>query len=276
MKKFIPILVLCTIIPQLAFASWWNPLSWKIFKKSDTKTQIINVEKDIKSISPNTQVATSSKEKTELEMLKKDNEKLKMQVEAERLQAEKVKIEARLEQVKAEKVKAEAERARIEIEKAKINAEPKTFTLPSGVVVDKNGNILESFKRNEVSVESAKIENIISFEEIKGSYQNRTAEAYFRAKNESNTEAHIAQVNFKINGYGFSPNNGSDINICFRDNLQTYGCSLIELNVKDSKTPFSVVSLIEFEKPLIIYEKSHQDFTVFFYSKPNPFILKFT
>ena len=29
MKKLLPILILALIIPQVAFAAWWNPLSWR-------------------------------------------------------------------------------------------------------------------------------------------------------------------------------------------------------------------------------------------------------
>jgi hypothetical protein len=41
MKKFLLILLTITLLPQVAFAAWWNPLSWKIIKKTDSKTQIL-------------------------------------------------------------------------------------------------------------------------------------------------------------------------------------------------------------------------------------------
>ncbi len=44
-KFFIILLLVCFIVPQIAFASWWNPFSWNIwnniFHRSDTKTQIL-------------------------------------------------------------------------------------------------------------------------------------------------------------------------------------------------------------------------------------------
>lgn len=49
MKKYISILILALfIIPSLAFASWWNPFTWKIFKKREPapQVQVINTEKE--------------------------------------------------------------------------------------------------------------------------------------------------------------------------------------------------------------------------------------
>jgi hypothetical protein len=40
-KYLFTILLVCFIIPQIAFASWWNPFSWKIFNRTDTKTQVL-------------------------------------------------------------------------------------------------------------------------------------------------------------------------------------------------------------------------------------------
>ncbi len=37
------IIVLAFIVPQIAFAAWWNPLDWKIFRGADTKTQIVEM-----------------------------------------------------------------------------------------------------------------------------------------------------------------------------------------------------------------------------------------
>jgi hypothetical protein len=49
MKKYFGVLFLImVIIPSVAFASWWNPLSWKIFKKKEPapQVQVINTEKE--------------------------------------------------------------------------------------------------------------------------------------------------------------------------------------------------------------------------------------
>jgi len=39
-KKIIPLLIVAILIPQVAFAAWWNPFSWKIFTRIfNTKTE---------------------------------------------------------------------------------------------------------------------------------------------------------------------------------------------------------------------------------------------
>ncbi len=48
MKKYFSILLLIVfIVPAIASASWWNPFSWKVFKKKQVapQVQIINTEK---------------------------------------------------------------------------------------------------------------------------------------------------------------------------------------------------------------------------------------
>jgi hypothetical protein len=44
MKRLVPILLIAILLPQVALASWWNPLSWKIFYKKDVKTEILNTK----------------------------------------------------------------------------------------------------------------------------------------------------------------------------------------------------------------------------------------
>lgn len=34
-------MLIAILLPQVAFAAWWNPISWKIFHRTDTKTQIL-------------------------------------------------------------------------------------------------------------------------------------------------------------------------------------------------------------------------------------------
>ena len=49
MKKYISILILALfIIPSVALASWWNPFTWKIFKKKEPapQVQVVNTEKE--------------------------------------------------------------------------------------------------------------------------------------------------------------------------------------------------------------------------------------
>jgi len=49
------------IIPQITFAAWWNPLSWKVFNRTDTKTQILeNRVKELENRLENKTATTSS------------------------------------------------------------------------------------------------------------------------------------------------------------------------------------------------------------------------
>jgi len=75
MKKTISILVLALIIPQIAFASWWNPFSWKIwnmFNGNDAETQIL--EDRIKDLEDKlSEVSTSTAETESIVPEKKVN-----------------------------------------------------------------------------------------------------------------------------------------------------------------------------------------------------------
>jgi hypothetical protein len=66
MKKYISVLFLLTfIIPSIAFASWWNPFTWKIFQKEQVSQ--VQVEKTLeeKIVEPtSTSPATSPVEET--------------------------------------------------------------------------------------------------------------------------------------------------------------------------------------------------------------------
>lgn len=49
MKKYLPVLFLVVfLVPSIAMASWWNPFTWKIFKKREPapQVQVINTEKE--------------------------------------------------------------------------------------------------------------------------------------------------------------------------------------------------------------------------------------
>lgn len=57
MKKYLTILFLIVFItPSIAYASWWNPFSWKVFNKSPE----VKIEKTVVTQNPNS-VSTSSK-----------------------------------------------------------------------------------------------------------------------------------------------------------------------------------------------------------------------
>jgi hypothetical protein len=72
-KTLIPLILLALIVPQIALASWWNPFSWSIFHRTETKTEVLEkkiqeLEAKLSTASPTTSVittaeATSSKKK---------------------------------------------------------------------------------------------------------------------------------------------------------------------------------------------------------------------
>ena len=74
-KKYIltTIALIVFVAPQVVFASWWNPLTWKVFKflqKSEVKTeQVMNAQEGL-----NTE---NNDQPSELEELKKEIEELK-------------------------------------------------------------------------------------------------------------------------------------------------------------------------------------------------------
>lgn len=77
MKKYLLVLFLSAlIIPQITFAAWWNPFTWKIFNKANTKTQILEkrvaeLEQKLSSIATST--ATTTKIQTSV---KKQNNQI--------------------------------------------------------------------------------------------------------------------------------------------------------------------------------------------------------
>jgi len=67
MKNKISIFVLLVtiLIPQVVSASWWNPLSWKIFNRENNKTQIL--ENRMQELENKLQTATTSTKQSNLE-----------------------------------------------------------------------------------------------------------------------------------------------------------------------------------------------------------------
>lgn len=64
------VVVLAFIVPQIAFAAWWNPISWfngwNFFHRTDTKTQVLEnrvkeLEKQLEGTATSTAVATTTK-----------------------------------------------------------------------------------------------------------------------------------------------------------------------------------------------------------------------
>ena len=66
------VIVLAFIVPQIAFAAWWNPISWfngwNIFYRTDTKTQVLKnrvkeLEKKLENTATTTKAAVPVKAK---------------------------------------------------------------------------------------------------------------------------------------------------------------------------------------------------------------------
>ncbi len=121
MKKIIPILLLAFIIPQFAFASWWNPFSWEIFGKNE-----VPVENKIDIGSTNLTSTSNDVSKT------KNNEVEKPKKEVAGLK----------KQVSNNKPKAVVFSTPTPANTAPIVVKPKTFILPSGAVIDDKGNLI--------------------------------------------------------------------------------------------------------------------------------------
>ncbi len=68
-QAFVVLAVSIFIVPQIAFAAWWNPISWfngwNIFHRTDTKTQVLEnrvkeLEKRLENTASSTPVATTT------------------------------------------------------------------------------------------------------------------------------------------------------------------------------------------------------------------------
>jgi len=73
MKRLIPLFCVAILVPQMAFAAWWNPFSWKIF------TRIFTPRTEVVEVIPIATSADSDTEITEIEKLRVEVEELKRQ-----------------------------------------------------------------------------------------------------------------------------------------------------------------------------------------------------
>jgi len=75
MKKLLPIIFLILIIPQIAFASWWNPFSWNIFRWGPSKTEVL--ENRVKELEGKLQTnSTTNTPTTTAPVIKKETKKV--------------------------------------------------------------------------------------------------------------------------------------------------------------------------------------------------------
>jgi len=125
-KIFITLIIVSFIVPQIAFASWWNPFSWKIFdilrKPQATFTAIVNkltnqsVDKQANLEREQNQKIIDNNSEIGQDEVKNEETQQKSTNEQENA---KNKDEAELLKLIEENKKLKAEQARQELEKIK-------------------------------------------------------------------------------------------------------------------------------------------------------------
>jgi len=136
------------VIPQMTFASWWKPNTWKIFnRKSEVKIeQKIIATSTLNNIVRMEKATTTEKNEQKSEEAKKNNqskeiEKLKKEVEALKQKQSQFKI---IEKITEKPIIAEKK----ESSSSQTKQNENIVTLPNGAVVemDANGNIARIIK----------------------------------------------------------------------------------------------------------------------------------
>jgi len=151
-KIFLSIAILAIslfIVPQMTFASWWKPNTWKIFnRKSEVKTEqkIIATSTPNNVISQTEKATTTEKIEQKSEEAKKNDqskeiEKLKKEVEVLKQKQPQIKI---IEKITEKPIIAEKK----ESSSSQTKQNENIVTLPNGAVVemDESGNIVRTIK----------------------------------------------------------------------------------------------------------------------------------
>lgn len=128
MKKYIAVLFLIMFIaPSVAFASWWNPFTWKIFKKKEPvpQVQVINTEKEK---TPEEKIAELQKQ---LDELKNENKSIEPSKETDATKKVEVKKNTSSVSVK------NTEQANKLSEQAKVEAELKAKFAEQDALIEK-------------------------------------------------------------------------------------------------------------------------------------------
>jgi len=275
------------IIPQMTFASWWKPNTWKIFnKKAEVK-----IEQKIIATSTLNNVISQTEKATTTPMLSRSSgqsvgaEKIEQKSEEAKKNDQSKEIEKLKKEVEALKQKQSQFKIIEKITEKPIIAEKKEssssqtkqneniVTLPNGSVVemDTNGNISRTIKEapqqiytpvqtSNLNKESSKF---ITIKELDGSYQqkNRIADLYFSIYNNSDTEAHVNLVNMQLFGYGFLPD--TEAIAYLQDNTgQTLGFTPLQHSSKSATSSITIQLDINLSQPLVIYEKSQKNFRI--------------
>src|SRR3989338_1293862 len=181
------------IIPQMTFASWWKPNTWKIFnRKSEVKTEqkIIATSTPNKVISQTEKATTTEKIEQKSEEAKKNNqskeiEKLKKEVEVLKQKQPQIKI---IEKITEKPIIAEKK----ESSSSQTKQNENIVTLPSGAVVemDESGNIVKIIKE---ATETTNIETKVNNGEIEVSKRPFVGDLILKEKTNIN-----GILNFRI------------------------------------------------------------------------------
>lgn len=142
-KTLIIVIVGLIVVPQITFAAWWNPFTWKIFSWLSrlNTTSTVQIERGLKSIASTTQSLATSTEKTELEALKKEMEKTKTEAEKTKADAQAIRIEAERQRLQTEKTKVEAEIAKTETERQRLQSEVDAYKAKEAANTQKQAEI---------------------------------------------------------------------------------------------------------------------------------------
>lgn len=143
MKKYLAVLVLATVVtPSVALASWWNPLSWSIFHRDDAKNQVTKMK------------SSESQKKLDAAVSSTDDASI---VPATKVASTTTRVIKKGVANAVEKQKKEVvQDIKVEIPKKEV----RTFTLPTGAVVDIDGNVLNADEMERRSQENLAIENL--------------------------------------------------------------------------------------------------------------------
>ena len=195
-KIFLSIAILAIslfIVPQMTFASWWKPNTWKIFnRKSEVKTEqkIIATSTPNKVISQTEKATTTEKIEQKSEEAKKNNqskeiEKLKKEVEVLKQKQPQIKI---IEKITEKPIIAEKK----ESSSSQTKQNENIVTLPSGAVVemDANGNVVKIIKE---ATETTNIETKVNNGEIEVSKRPFVGDLILKEKTNIN-----GILNFRI------------------------------------------------------------------------------
>jgi hypothetical protein len=150
-RIFLITIISFLVIPQVTFASWWNPFSWNIwnlFNRQNSETQVLeNVTKEQQqnpkdnnaTTTTNTSIKNNEDNKAKLEAEKKmlNAQSEALRVAKEQLQQQQIEITKQAEQKRQEELKNQAiEQEAVQSEKQNIlPEEPKSTTINVGKVV---------------------------------------------------------------------------------------------------------------------------------------------